>query len=659
MLFSGPLKYLIAEGKAVLNEPLLFEELPENNQNNLKFQPDYVTITFKSAVDREGVFLTFQELLGEKIPKHQLDVYRKIQPAPKKGTVYALFETNGKSGDNTQYELSFPGLGAQTIIRLFFAPSILEYARHSRAKLKRFDLCLEASCNEKEELSEAFSFFQSQQKKYENAQKHPRTIKSTLSQEGDIICIEPKNVTHKVKIYVKKKKNNPQSLESAQSDLVRCELELRTACLKNLTQKWLCGKKKDFLIESLILYIKYVGTLVTAPLTEHITKKGLPSLKNWLQILDPNSNKEKFTKASITRIKVQDEGKTSSILSKSFYPVYLAIFQRTMLFWEEQQPPGQFYNLTFSFENLLSIIGWPQTRHFERKLVAGIIRLEKVSFVVENRNSRAFYQFITNSRIRKREKTVELELNLALLRDLKTSNRINPMYFANIVRSYQSYFKSKVLPVAFYSLVSQTFEAITTDVVFHGPFPKNSDSAKHFLELVDWIFCNNYIETSILEKVVKVHESKQSLSYILPTGSFLMDKKRSRLKKPEKPESFKELEKPQSFKELEKPQSFKELEKLELFKELESFKEREKPQSFKELEKPQSFKELEKPQSFTKLDELDIKQAMKLQTLLFLKELEMENMEILRQNTRQQNRKIQSDEMAQLIKEQNEGKEEK
>ena len=50
---------------------------------------------------------------------------------------------------------------------------------------------------------------------------------------------------------------------------------------------------------------------------------------------------------------------------------------------------------------------------------------------------------------------------------------------------------------------------------------------------------------------------------------------------------------------------------------------------------------------------------MKLQTLLFLKELEMENMEILRQNTRQQNRKIQSDEMAQLIKEQNEGKEEK
>ena len=645
MLFSGPQKYLLAEGKTVLNEPLLFEELPENDQNNLKLQPDYVTITFKSHTDREGLFLTFQELLGEKIPTHQLDVYRKIQPPPKKGTIYALFETNGKSDDNTQYELSFPGRGAQTIIRLFFAPSILEYARHSRAKLKRFDLCLEASCNEKEDLSEAFSFFQSQQKKYENAQKHPRTIKSTLSQEGDIICIEPKNVTHKVKIYVKKKKNNPQSFESAQSNLVRCELELRTASLKNLTQKWLCGKKKDFLIESLILYTKYVGTLVTTPLTEHITKKGLPSLKNWLQILDPNSNKEKFTKASITRIKVQDEGKTSFILSKSFYPVYLAIFQRTMLLWEEQQPQGQFYNLTFSFENLLSIIGWPQTRHFQRKLVAGIIQLEKVSFVVENRNSRVFYQFITNSRIRKREKTVELKLNLALLRDLKTSNTINPMYFANIVRSYQSYFKSNVLPALFYPLVSQTFEAITKDVVFHGPFPKNSNSAKHLLELVNWIFCNNYIQTNILEKVVKVDESKQSLSYILPTGSFWIDKKRSRLKKPEKPENFKEFEK---LEKPEKPENFKEFEKLE------KLEKPEKPENFKEFEefeKPENFKE------FEEFDELQIKQIIEIQASIYLKKFEREKSEITRMQ--QQDMKRISNEISQFIKKEEEEEKEK
>lgn len=527
-----------SQGKNAFSEPFLFEQdLPKIDENNpFNLRPDYLTITFKTDAGRENFFMRLEYLLELKIPKHTMGLYRKVQPTPKTDCLYSLFETNGRVGANCLYELSFPGEKAQIIIQLFFTPYILESARQHGASLKRFDLCLDTSYNE-ENLPEAFSSFQAQQKNYEMKQKSPRTMKYTYSDLGEILYIEPKQVNYKIRIYAKKKKaQSSQSVRSEKAQSVRCELELRTSSLKNLTAKWLNGEKKEFLIESVAVYTRLLETIVTTHLTENITKLGMSFLKKWLTNLEPK--RARSIKASTIHIKVQDSvvGKTSLLLHKTFYPVYLAIFHRSLLFFEEQQQQQfpQTFNLTFSFEDLLITVGWPNTRHYQRLLVTGIIQLEKVSFVSENRNTRAFYQLITNSRINKKEKTVFLELNGPLLNSLKESKFVDPMYFANTVRDYKIFFKNSLLPLGFFPLLSQSFAAVNENVIYSGFFPKNQKSAKHILDLVHWIFCTCYVETNLLcLDEIKVEKSTKYLFYILPTGSFLIHTRRERKTKAE------------------------------------------------------------------------------------------------------------------------------
>lgn len=504
----------------------------ELGENSIGF--DYITFSFLTETVLNNFLTRIESFLKIKVVVHYFDVYRKLTTKVEKGTTYAIYDSNLNMGKGRRYFLSFPGEGCQAVFSVLFEPQLVEYMKKGSVELKRIDIRIDTRTSVNYQVSaikktiyEYYTSFLAEQRKMEEQTNKNRLLRYTSSnEEGEIIYIEPKQLNSRVRIYT----------AQSNTENVRCELELRTAKLKELQKLWAKSDSKKFLQIILSLLDKQVDLIAFSDLTKNLVKIGKKQIKHWIL------NLKLANKASILNIKVKNNKEEEFLLQdKSFYPVYLAIFQKSCTQLKLSEPDFQnnksnsnIIYLHITFKKLLEVIGWPQTRHYERKLVSGLISLEAISFVIESKKDRSFSSLITNSFIDKTNRYTNLSINLSVFYDLSDTIALEETFYKTSVENYTSFFKksSSQLPSFFYPLLAQSYTSLNRHVVYSGTIPRNAESINHLEKVLMWLFQTDYLKRDFIKKPAIVQSySRTTIIYSTEVGSLQINIQRNRIAK--------------------------------------------------------------------------------------------------------------------------------
>lgn len=504
----------------------------------LKSSYDYVNFSFIHEADRHFFFERIECLLKVGIPRHSMNHYKQIEPKPILGSLYALLETNGKAYDSEQrrYHLSFPGKGCQEVYRLLFHPLLIYFPMNDLVVLRRVDFCIDTrSGADKNTISQSFTFFQGKQVLIEKEHRFPRSISvQDDPKRGNLCYIKPEKSPYVIRVYT--------TLE--ESEKVRFEMEINQSNLNRANMCWAKQKPKDLFIEILNLVLKHLIKVAICPLTQDLHTRGKKQIEKILTNFSQATVKN-LIKASVPTIEIKDEkSQTIMLQNHEGYPCYLAIFRksfavmhdRNLILPTKKTLPSEML-LKFSILELLNVIGWPNTRHYQRKFISQIISLEKISITVENKNKRIFCPLIKISVINKKEGLIELKLDLFVFKSLWDTIPMHETFYKESVENYLNFFgkseNKEMIPSFLYSLLSQSYASTYEPIIYDGYFPKNVKSAKHVLQVLTWIFEIDYVTRKFIStKGVISLKTNKKIIYKSGQGSFEINTERDR--KPKK-----------------------------------------------------------------------------------------------------------------------------
>jgi hypothetical protein len=490
---------------------------------------DYISFTLKSEQDQKELLGLIQVYFDVHIPIYTFDPYGRIINEPEKGSLYVVFSHNNKSFNNRLYHLAFPGIRSQSIANLLFEDSILSYCKQKLVVLKRLDYLIEtASGAMKSHILSYFTEFFEYQSEQEFLNNNRRSVETTSNDKGLISYIVPKTGKYRLRFYTSESSFNQ----------LRSELELRTGLLQKPTDLWLSNNPQGFLLELLLLFTKEIESIVKVPLTLALKTTGIKMLKEWTLSLKPiNSHRAANLHIEACHLISNSNNQEFYLHLHSVYPTFLALYQKSFSYIQlsNKEKSKEFLELSFSILELLESIGWPKTRHYQRKIIECLISLEKVSLLLETKNFRTFSPLISKSVIDKKNLKIDLIINIKVFNFI--CDKMVPISEDFYKVSIENYLKSfnvekRFIPDYLYVLISQTYTSLYRPVTYSGNSIKNTKSLNHLIKVVFWLFQDEYVKRDLVNpEALSTTKSEGKITFHVENSSFQINARRDRVSK--------------------------------------------------------------------------------------------------------------------------------